>query len=120
MENSNRHHELIQKAKSAKTCQELYSLAREMGMEVSEEEAKVYFEQLHKTGELAENELDNVAGGGCHYKDGRLVVTDFNSCRYYSVFGPYRDNPNAHTCAYCRYRVHEHGLCLCDHPCNRE
>ena len=37
----------------------------------TEEEAKAYFEQLHpKTGELSDDELDNVAGGGCHTKTG--------------------------------------------------
>ena len=58
--------ELIEKAKSAKTPEELLALAKENGMELTEESAKAYFEQLNpKTGELADDELDNVAGGGC-------------------------------------------------------
>ena len=45
----------------------------------------LYFEQNYeltsekKTGELNDDELDNVSGGGC-YKDNRLVVTTFNWC----------------------------------------
>jgi len=58
--------ELIAKAKEAKTPEELMSLAKENGMEMTEESAKAYFEQLNsKTGELADEELNNVAGGGC-------------------------------------------------------
>ena len=65
--------ELIEKAKSAKTPEELMALAKENGMELTEESAKAYFEQLNpKTGELADEELDNVSGGGCH-NGGRLV-----------------------------------------------
>ena len=62
--------ELIEKAKSAKTPEELLSLAKENGVELTEESAAAYFEQLNpKTGELADEELDNVAGGGCFGSD---------------------------------------------------
>lgn len=120
MNNQDRNHEFIKSAKSAKTYQELYSLARESGMEISEENAKMYFEQLHKTNELTDDELDNVVGGGCYYSDGRLIVTDLNSCDNYVASLAYRNSPSAHGCAYCKYRVHEHGLCLCDHPANHK
>ena len=66
--------ELIAKAKQAKNPEELLALAKENGVELTEESAKAYFNQLNpKTGELADDELDNVAGGGCH-NGGRLVV----------------------------------------------
>ena len=62
--------ELIEKAKSAKTPEELLSLAKENGIELTEESAQAYFNKLHpKTGELADEELDNVAGGGCFGSD---------------------------------------------------
>ncbi len=57
--------ELIEKAKQAKTPEELIALAKENGEELTEESAKAYFDQFHKTGELNDDELDNVAGGGC-------------------------------------------------------
>lgn len=67
--------ELIEKAKQAKSAEELLAIAKENGIEATEEEAKQYFAQLHPaTGELSDNELDNVSGGGCHKGDGRLVV----------------------------------------------
>lgn len=58
--------EMIEKAKVAKTAEELVALAKENHMEMTAEEAKNYMEQLHPTsGELSDDELDNVAGGGC-------------------------------------------------------
>ncbi len=65
--------ELIAKAKQAKTPEELMTLAKENGIELTEESAASYFEQLNpKTGELSDDELDNVAGGGCHSDNGYL------------------------------------------------
>ena len=79
--------ELLEKAKQAKTAEDLIVLAKENGTEMTEESAKAYFDQLHKTGELAEDELDNVAGGrkcGTIYKDGwPVVVGSFNTCDLY-------------------------------------
>lgn len=72
--------EMISKAREAKNAQELLTIAKENGIEMTEESAEAYFEQLHKTGELSDDELDNVSGGGCHAKDGRLVVTVANVC----------------------------------------
>ena len=68
--------DLIAKAKAAKTVGELMALAKENGTELTEESAKAYFEQLHpKTGELSDEELDNVAGGGCNAKDDGILNT---------------------------------------------
>ena len=65
--------ELIAKAKQAKTPEELMTLAKENGIELTEESAQAYFNKLNpKTGELADEELDNVAGGGCHSDNGYL------------------------------------------------
>ena len=56
--------ELIAKAKKTATVEELLALAKENQVEQSEEDAKMYFELRHpKTGELSDDELDNVAGG---------------------------------------------------------
>ena len=56
--------ELLAKVKEAKTPEELLALAKENGIELTEESAKAYFEATHpKAGELADSELDNVSGG---------------------------------------------------------
>ena len=57
--------EQLAKAKAAKSAKELFELAKESGFELTEEEAKKYFAIFHKDGDLADEELDNVAGG-CH------------------------------------------------------
>ena len=76
--------EMITKAKEAKSVEELIALAKENGVELDEESAKAYFEQLHpKTGEVSDDELENVSGGGCHTGDGRLVVTVEHQCEHY-------------------------------------
>ena len=53
----------LEKAKQAKNAEELRSLARENGMELTEEEASKFFAELHKEGEIADEELVNVSGG---------------------------------------------------------
>ena len=65
--------ELLEKAKEAKTPDELMSLAKENGIELTAESAASYFERLNsKTGELSDSELDNVSGGcGGDYVAGR-------------------------------------------------
>ncbi len=58
--------ELITKAKAAKSVEELLELAKASGVELSEEQAKEYFAKLNPTkGELSDDELDDVSGGGC-------------------------------------------------------
>ena len=57
--------EAIAKAKQAKSVEELLTLAKESGVEMTAEQAQEYYTQLNlKSGELADDELDNVAGGG--------------------------------------------------------
>ena len=79
-------HELLEKAKLAKSAEELIALAKENGAEITEEEANTYFAQLHKSDEIPDDELDSVAGGrkcGTIYYEGYPVVSNFNSCEYY-------------------------------------
>lgn len=55
--------ELMEKAKEATNVEELVQLARENGVELTAEEAERYYAQLHASGELSDDELDNVSGG---------------------------------------------------------
>ena len=122
--------EQLAKAKTAKSAEELFAYAKEIGAPMNEDEAKVFFEQWSKEGELADEELENVSGGsfidGCctyssdpsHY----LIVTGGNSCPSYEE--AYGDSiPNIvgapGTCwrcvngyyvcptTYCTYRTYE-------------
>lgn len=75
--------ELMEKAQTAKTPDELLALAKEMEVEMSSQEAEETFALLNKKGELSDEELDNVAGGGCDTTvDGKsyTVVTSLVPC----------------------------------------
>ena len=56
--------ELVEKAKNAKSAEELLALAKENDVEITEKDAKIYFDQLNSSGALSDEELDAVAGGG--------------------------------------------------------
>ena len=55
--------ELLEKAKTAKSAEELLAMAKAENIEMTAEEAAKYFAELHKTGELSDEELNNVSGG---------------------------------------------------------
>ena len=83
--------ELIAKARAAKSTEELLELAKENGVEITEEEAKTFYEQLHTNGAVADDELEAVAGGGCNVFEQffRLINRSNDNGR------PYSDNkPN--------------------------
>lgn len=134
--------ELILKAKTAKSEEELLALAKENGMELSEESVRAYFEQMHKTGELADDELDNVAGGWC-YNHGKPVVTveehhdcfECKDCEAKGKDGGFRavapmqyahfchdlsPSLTRNVCDNCKYIIYERGLWLCNNPKNRQ
>ena len=55
--------EMIEKAKTAKSAEELLAMAKAEHIELTEEQAAKAFAELHKTGEISDEELDNVSGG---------------------------------------------------------
>jgi predicted ribosomally synthesized peptide with nif11-like leader len=79
--------EILEKAKTAKSPEELIALAKEKGIELSTEQANAYFAKLNpEDGGLTDDELDNVAGGcfGEDY-DNRIKVSPTDRpCIYYA------------------------------------
>ncbi len=74
--------ELIEKARQMKSIAELIALAEENGITLSEDEVKAYFAQLQKSGELSDDELDSVAGGGCGSSKKKLpLVNSYDICK---------------------------------------
>ena len=67
--------ELLEKAKTAKTAEELLAMAKTENIELTEEEATKAFAELNKNGELSDEELDNVAGG-CEGRTPKFSVND--------------------------------------------
>lgn len=120
--------ELMEKARSAKSAEQLLAIAKENGTELTEEEAAAYFAQLNKSGELSDEELGAVAGGGCHTRDGKLVVSDLYSCDHFMCTcgkmgeHTHHDSYGAHHvslyCYNCAYYEYEKGLFVCTNPAN--
>ena len=79
--------ELIAKAKAAKSAEELLELAKENGVDLTEDESKTCFEQLHANTEISDDELEAVSGGGI--------------CQDILDFFRGRDERNDSTCPYC-------------------
>ena len=105
--------ELLEKAKQAESAEALKALAKENEYDMSDDEAEAYFAQLHKSGELSDEELGNVSGGGCR-KDGHLVVSMMYSCSLWK--GRFCDDNVALVCQCCDYCRYEKGLWLCYNP----
>ena len=103
--------EQLAQAKAAKSVEELLALARENGIELTEEAAKEKFEMFHAQGELADDELDNVSGGsscvnGRHYSDDPphyLITTAGNWCDYFEEREASSWRGSA--CERCIYRI---------------
>ena len=77
--------EMIEKAKAVKSAEELLALAKENNVEMTADEAATYFAQLNpKSGELNDDDLDSVAGGGCvdgESSHGKKVrITSLHAC----------------------------------------
>ena len=55
--------EIIEKAKAAKSAEELAEIIKTNNVELTEEETKACFAQLNENGAVSDDELDAVAGG---------------------------------------------------------
>ncbi len=118
--------EFISKAKQAKTPEELIDIAKVNNIELSSEEAQTCFNKLNKSGELTEDELSDVTGGGCG--DKRKVVTSSGWCKHYvcNICGrhPKVNERKCHKCGTptrccgCIYCTYEGGNWRCNNPAN--
>ena len=97
--------ELLEKAKAAKSAEEIMEIAKAAGQEITADEAKQYFEEFRKTEELSDEELDSVAGGGMRTSDGYLIVTSLYGCGDSTTF--------LGTCFNCKHRGTHHGASVC-------
>ena len=106
--------EQMKKASAAASAEELLAMAKADGIELTEEEAKHYYDVLHaeqpteeQLRTLSEEELANVAGGSqCVYGKTyssdppyKLIVTSGNSCGLYEP----RFDGAQHCCPFCRF-----------------
>lgn len=102
--------ETIAKLKTVGNVEELLALAKESGIELTLEQAQVYFTKLNpRSGELADEELDNVSGGACadgYSWGGRPFVQSDSCCEFYQsncCSDPVGNNNSRGMCCSCRY-----------------
>lgn len=96
---------LFEQAKGAKSVEELMSLAKTAGIDMGEENAKHLFGRLHQSGELSDDELNNVAGGGC--KSEKEV--DVYAGRRFQLKASPRYSPRSCACGYTTFIVESSG-----------
>lgn len=96
--------ELIEKAKNVKSVDELLALAKANGVELTTEDAEIYYAKLNPPmGEISEDELDNVSGGGCSSSD--IGVPAPAEAQLYAGQKVYLKEPG-----------HTFGSCYCQNP----
>lgn len=89
--------EILAKARAAKSPEELLKIARDSGIsDLNEENAKEYFDRLHKSGEMSDDELD-VSAGGCGEVYGKKKISSKDSCDGWR----------------CKYCAAHKGACTC-------
>ena len=106
--------EMIEKAKVAKSAEELLDLAKENNVEMTADEAATCFAQLGpKSGELNDDDLDNVAGGACasteQARDAQDAVSSMPCPRCgavgeWALLHKFKDNTDFY-CANCKVIV---------------
>ena len=67
--------ELLEKAKTAKSAEELLAMTKAENIELTEEQAAKALAEINKAGELSDEELDNVTGG-CGGRTPKFSVND--------------------------------------------
>lgn len=114
--------EIVGKIKEVKTAHELKELAAKNGYNLTDGEAKGYFDLYHNSGVMNDNELDNVVGGsqcrnGKNYSSDPpydLIVFPLNYCSMYKREEGTSD-VFADLCANCTHMYKPRGLTLyCD------
>ena len=136
--------ELILKTKEAQTVEELLTVARENGLELSAEDAQHYLDTNNQSGELSDEALEGISGGAAYtLQDGYLIVTNFHECDRWAcsecggndfkltdvasdtgkaVAHKCNGRPNGcgKSCNTCKYETYKFPFQICTHPDTRK
>jgi hypothetical protein len=97
--------EMIEKAKTVKSEDELLELAKASNVEMTADEAATYFAQLNpKSGEISDDDLDNVSGGGC--RDGLPLYRNYTMVHEFFCTNCFRVYP-ASKCKVIHYEAQD-------------
>ena len=93
-----------EEAAKAQTVEELMELAEAYDVEATEDEARLFLSLQKSEGVLSDEALDEVSGGGMHYR-GHLVVTSWHKCDSFRLRRriPGGFEPNCTNCVYGNY-----------------
>lgn len=113
--------ELIEEAKQTMSAEELTALAKENGIELSEDETLACLERLNDSGELSDEDLDGVSGGSFGMGAGYVPIPNDEKCKcdnlvcvlcnkschpsYYINHTCLHNNLVPNVCHYCKYRM---------------
>jgi predicted ribosomally synthesized peptide with nif11-like leader len=92
---------LRSKAEQAKSPEELLQMAQAEGITLTVKEAEDLFTRLDHNGALSDDELENVAGGGCSDEKKPKRPEMVSNCSYYAAREGYDIVVNESLCSYC-------------------
>ncbi len=92
--------ELINKAKACQSPQELLELAGQNNIEMTLSDAQLKYAELHREGELSDDELDSASGGSCYNSGGYLKTTTGYTCEHFEDNG---DVGSEQICRRCKW-----------------
>ena len=93
-----------EEAAKAQSVEELMKLAETYDVEATEDEARSFLSLRNGEGALSDETLDDVSGGGLHYK-GHLIVTSWHKCDHFRLRRRIPDGfkPNCENCIHADY-----------------
>ncbi len=99
--------EIMEKVQAANSAEEITELFKAQGQKLTKEEAKKLYEAARTAGELSDEALGAVAGGGKYTDDGYLIVSPFYGCN--------KCTNALNWCTFCGYsHTHSKGWMYCE------
>ena len=108
--------EQVERINNAKTVEELMNVSKEVGYDLTEDEAKVFIQRKSSEGLIADSDLDDIdAASQCKscktYSSDPpyyLIVSLLNSCPSCKTL-----EPGVNRCYICYYAEKKNGVCYC-------
>ena len=91
--------EQLEAAKAAKSPEELVRMAKDAGIEITQEQAAAFLNP--PVGEMSDEELENVAGGGCLYEPDFVKCP---KCRSENLIISFMEIEIAYECKSCGHK----------------